>query len=356
MEWILDKESRFLTELAPAPRASHSPARVDRNSNVQCYHCQDWRHFATRCPKRSTAPEDNKIEASKHSQLIRWSCREQNDMNPLTVQVSRMLVAFLRPTVYVDAKLNGKIYRALLDTGSNVNIISEQTYKFYSPPMLLSDFHDKVLSATNNSFRIRGKFAGILAFGPGMVVQTEFFCHPGHRRTVDLRDTYIAGRSNVDRLSTTATNDGHRKQYRQFDISLENRKTRTSQGVRRWERVSIPRTWRNKNKQLSQACIRGRGGTNLQPGEIRLDRPRIEFKIMSTVASFQDDFDLNDAELVQTHLVEHEIDTGDVGLNKFSPHRLEPGKTAVLKEEVEICSPGIPSGHLKARKVRQLNS
>ena len=64
------------------------------------------------------------------------------------------------------------MHSALLDTCSNVNIISEQAYKLYSPPMLLSDFHDTVLSATNDPLRILETFAIILALGPGMVVQT----------------------------------------------------------------------------------------------------------------------------------------------------------------------------------------
>ena len=65
MERILDTQSRFLTVFAPAPKASRSPARADRNSNVQCYHCQDWGHFASRCPKRSTTQrrqEDGIVE------------------------------------------------------------------------------------------------------------------------------------------------------------------------------------------------------------------------------------------------------------------------------------------------------
>ena len=44
--------------------------------------------------------------------------------------------------------------------------------------MLLNDFNDTVLSATNDPFRILGKFTGILAFGPGMVIQTKFFVTP----------------------------------------------------------------------------------------------------------------------------------------------------------------------------------
>ena len=85
---------------------------------------------------------------------------------------------FFGPTLCVDAKPNVKLNRALLDTDSNAKIISEQTYKLYSTPMLPSDFHDTVLSPTNDPFRILGKFAGILAFGPRMVVQTEFFVTP----------------------------------------------------------------------------------------------------------------------------------------------------------------------------------
>ena len=55
------------------------------------------------------------------------------------------------------------------------------------------------------------------------------------RRTVDPRDTYVAGKSNVDRLSFKANHNWHRKQKSHFDIALENKKTRTSQGLRRGE-------------------------------------------------------------------------------------------------------------------------
>ena len=56
--------------------------------------------------------------------------------------------------------------------------MSERAYKLYSPPMLLNDFNDFVLSATNDPFRILGKFTGILAFGPGIVIQAEFLVTP----------------------------------------------------------------------------------------------------------------------------------------------------------------------------------
>ena len=68
------------------------------------------------------------------------------------------------------------MHRALLDTGRNLNFIFEQTHELYSPQM--SDLYDTVLSVTNDPFPILGKLAGILAFGPGMVVQTEFLATP----------------------------------------------------------------------------------------------------------------------------------------------------------------------------------
>ena len=58
-------------------------------------------------------------------------------------------------------------------------------------------------------------------------------------------------------------------------------------------------------------------------------------KIMSTIATFWDVFALNDAKLGQTHLLQHEIDTGDTAPIKLSPYRLAPGKMAVVKQEVD---------------------
>ena len=44
---------------------------------------------------------------------------------------------------------------------------------------------------------------------------------------------------------------------------------------------------------------------------------------------------MNDKELGQTHLVQHEIDTGDTLPLKISPHRLAPGKITLVKKEIE---------------------
>ena len=44
---------------------------------------------------------------------------------------------------------------------------------------------------------------------------------------------------------------------------------------------------------------------------------------------------MNDNELGQTHLVQHENDTGDTLPIKLAPHRRAPGKITVVKKEIE---------------------
>ena len=193
-------------------------------------------HFASRCPKRSTSPrrqEDRNVETQPVVKIIPQRSKRQETFNSASIENDSGIFA---PTVYVNAKLKWKMHRAQFHAGSNVNIISEQTKKIYSLPMFIFDLNDTVLSATNDWFPIRsgnGRSDGISR-------------HARQSRTVDIRVTYIAGKSNVDWLwlSVKAINVGHGKQYCQIDIYLENRKTRnpTSHCLRRGEWVSIPWT------------------------------------------------------------------------------------------------------------------
>ena len=50
---------------------------------------------------------------------------------------------------------------------------------------------------------------------------------------------------------------------------------------------------------------------------------------------FRDVFAMNDNKIGQTHLVQHEIDTGDTLPIQLAPHRLAPGKITVVKKEIE---------------------
>ena len=98
-------------------------------------------------------------------------------------------------------------------------------------------------------------------------------------------------------------------------------------------RVSFNPTDLEKHKQTVVPCHHQR--VKLDLVKSGLTDHETGLKIMSTVATFRDVFALNDAELGQTHLVEHQIDTADAGPIKFSPYRLASGKMAVVKQEVD---------------------
>ena len=57
-------------------------------------------------------------------------------------------------------------------------------------------------------------------------------------------------------------------------------------------------------------------------------------KRKTPVREFRDVFAMNDNELGQTHLVQHEIDTGDTLPIKLAPPRLKIGKITVVKKEI----------------------
>ena len=58
-------------------------------------------------------------------------------------------------------------------------------------------------------------------------------------------------------------------------------------------------------------------------------------RILAAVTAFRDVFALHDSKLGRTHLVEHDIDTGESGPIKLAPYRLAPGKMSVVKSEIE---------------------
>ena len=129
MERLLETQNRFLTEALPSGRISRSPSRVDRNTNVQCYHCQDWRHFANKGPRKngsSKMSNDAPTDDQPVVKMILQRAQRQTSFNSANIEASKGIFG---PTVYVDAKLNEKVHRALLDTGSNVNIMSERALK-----------------------------------------------------------------------------------------------------------------------------------------------------------------------------------------------------------------------------------
>ena len=78
------------------------------------------------------------------------------------------------------------------------------------------------------------------------------------------------------------------------------------------------------NEELEQICSLAIPGRNQQTDDRR-----------TLLREFRDVFAMKDNELGQTHLVQHETDTGDALPIKFAPNRLAPGKITVVKKEID---------------------
>ena len=78
------------------------------------------------------------------------------------------------------------------------------------------------------------------------------------------------------------------------------------------------------NEELEQICSLAIPDINQQTDDRR-----------TLLREFRDVFAMNDNELGQTHLLQHEIETGDTLPNKLASHRLAPGKITVFKKEIE---------------------
>ena len=89
--------------------------------------------------------------------------------------------AVFGPTVYVMADLDGRKHKVLVDTGSNVNILSEKAYSQYEQRSKLRPFREQVFSATNDPFKILGVFTGEITFDTGVTVKANL----KHRRAFD---------------------------------------------------------------------------------------------------------------------------------------------------------------------------
>ena len=58
-------------------------------------------------------------------------------------------------------------------------------------------------------------------------------------------------------------------------------------------------------------------------------------RLQKLIRSHRDVFALTDAELGQTSLVTHRVDTGDTGPIKIPSHRASPAKMPIIREEAQ---------------------
>ena len=86
--------------------------------------------------------------------------------------------AVSEPTVYVMVDLDGQKHKALVDTESNVNILSEKVYSQYEQHSKLRLFRKQILSATNDPFEILGVFTGEITFDTDIKVEDDLLVTP----------------------------------------------------------------------------------------------------------------------------------------------------------------------------------
>ena len=98
--------------------------------------------------------------------------------------------------------LDGQKHKALVDTGSNVSILSKKTYSQYEHRSKLRPFRKQVLSATNDHFEILGVFTAELTFGTGISVKADRLVtgESIHRCNFDTWNSGDRGEQGINRL------------------------------------------------------------------------------------------------------------------------------------------------------------
>ena len=124
-EKILETQTSCLSESSQPRFQSKSPGRPEgyrpRTSAMQCYNCREFRHLSN---------------------------------------------------------LDGQKHKALVDTGSNVNILSEKAYSQYKQRSKLRPFREQVISATNDPFEILSVFTGEITFDTEVKVRADLLVTP----------------------------------------------------------------------------------------------------------------------------------------------------------------------------------
>ena len=182
MEKILETQTRCLSESSQPRFQSRSPGRPEgfrpRTPATQCYNCREFGHLSNQCPQKGTiqpglpANLDTDRQPIVKSILQRANPEQVSNINKVQAE------ALFGPTVYVMADLDGHKHKALVDTGSNVNILSEKTYSQYEQRSKLRPFREQVLSATNDPFEILGVFTGEITFDTGVKVKADLLVTP----------------------------------------------------------------------------------------------------------------------------------------------------------------------------------
>ena len=187
MEKSLETQSKFLSESSQPRFQSRSPRGPEgfrpRTSAMQCYNCRQFGHLSKQCPQKGTiqtcitANLDTDRQPIVKSTLQRAHSEQVISINKVQDE------AVFGPTVYVMVDLDGQKHRTSVDTGSNVNILSEKTYSQYEQGSKLRLLREQVFSAKNDlcgcplSCRL-GVFTGEITFDTWVKVKADLLVTP----------------------------------------------------------------------------------------------------------------------------------------------------------------------------------
>ena len=132
MEKILETQTRFLSESSQPRFQSRSPGRPEgfrtRTPAMQCYNCREFGHLSSQCPQKGTIQPGTSTNLDTDRQPIVKSILQRANSEQVSSINKVQAEAVFGPTVYVMVDLDGRKHKALVDTGSNVNILSEKAY------------------------------------------------------------------------------------------------------------------------------------------------------------------------------------------------------------------------------------
>ena len=243
------------------------------------------------------------------------------------------------PTVYVMVDLDGQKHKALVDTGSNVNTLSEKAYSQYEKRSKLRPFREQVLSATNDPFKILVVFTGEITFDTGVKVKADLLLTPNtdvplilgtqvmeeNKVSIDFhsKQLMMEKESNIVNLQFAYKLEIPRHVHLcELEAESGPDQIETTEKTQHGVTAETNQTL-SCDEELEQICSLAIPDINQQTDERK-----------TPLREFRDVFAMNDNELGQTHLVQQEIDTGDTLPIKLAPHRLKIGKTTVVKKEI----------------------
>ena len=168
-EKILESQTRFLFESSQSRFQSRSPGRPEGYGHLS----DQYGHLSDQCPQKGTIQPGTSANLDTDRQPIVKSILQRANPEQVSSINKVQAEAVFGPTVYVMVDLDEQKHKALVDTGSNVNILLEKAYSQYEQRSKLRPFREQVLSATNDPFEILGVFTGKITFDTGVKVKAD---------------------------------------------------------------------------------------------------------------------------------------------------------------------------------------